>query len=154
FSPVGSAVYNNTFAADGTERFNGFVVQFDRPVNVSSFAANPSQVTIVYRDTVTPPALPGVTIPVTDYTITALDAGGAFGLLSAGPASQLATTFLISLTPGKERSGVGTYSYAIGNLTGPATINDDIKTTASPTVGNFVDQDQNAVTGQSPGGTS
>ncbi|HKI38793.1 MAG TPA: proprotein convertase P-domain-containing protein, partial [Gemmataceae bacterium] len=151
-SPVGTATYNNTFAADGTRQFNGFVIEFDRPVVVSSFT--PNQVTIVYHDTVTPAALPGVTIPTADYTVNPLDGFTPFGRLPASTDNVLATTFLVQLNTGEERSAVGTYSYAIGNLTGAPTINDGIKTVASPTVGNFMDQNQNAVTGEVPNSTS
>ena len=115
--PLHDVSYNDQYAADGTEEFNGFVVQFDRPIDVNTLT--PDQVTIVYRDTVTPTSLPGVTIPSTDYTVIPLDRGWGFGLLQpfSAAAEALATTFLIELdTP---RSGVGTYSYAIGNATGP-----------------------------------
>jgi subtilisin-like proprotein convertase family protein len=157
-SPVGGATYNNTFAADGTRQFNGFVVQFDRPVDVSTFT--PNQVTIVYRDTVTPTNLPGVVIPFTDYTVTPLDGILApFGLLPASTDGFLATTFLIKLLAGKERSGLGTYSYAIAPLlssgptvvkVGAPVIRDKIKTVANPTAGNLIDMDQGANTGLAP----
>ena len=104
--------YNDTFAADGTQQFSGFEVIFDRPVLIDTFT--PNQVTLMYHDTVTPAADPGVLIPNTDYTITGVDAGSAFGTLAADSIAtdDLATTFLIKLiTP---LSAVGTYSYAIG----------------------------------------
>ncbi len=141
--------YNDTYAADGTQEFNGFEVQFDRPVLISSFT--PSQVKIVYHDTVTAAALPGYTIPNTDYTVNAEDAGGPFGTLPQGAANLLATTFLIQLTT--PWSAVGTYSYAIGNLTGGAVINDGIKRVGSPTIGNFMDENQDAITGETPTST-
>src|SRR5207302_1333766 len=54
-----------------------------------------------------------------------------------------ARSFLITLTT--PLSGVGTYSYAIGNLaTGPA-VTDFIKTYTRTTTGNPVDQNQNAL---------
>jgi hypothetical protein len=151
-SAVGGATYNNTFAADGTRQFNGFVVTFDRPIDISTFTSD--QVTLMYRDTVTSTSAPGVTIPNTNYAIIPLNAGGPFGLLVNAVANALATTFLIKMLPGKELSGVGTYSYAIGNLTGAPKITDGFKTTLSPTVGNFMDQNQNTVTGELPGTVS
>jgi subtilisin-like proprotein convertase family protein len=144
--PVGTATYNNVFAADGTREFTGFAVEFDRPVVIGSFTTG--QVTVKYHDTTTPAALPDVNI--TGFTITPLDAGGPFGLLTNANANLLATTFLIQLvTP---RSAVGTYSYAIGNLTGGPIITDGLKTYVAPAVGipNHMDQNQNADTGEVP----
>ncbi len=148
---AGAQTYNNLLTADGTREFNGFAIQFDRPIDVSTFTTD--QVTIVYRDTVTPAALPGVTIPTSDYTIIPLDQGGPFGFIPPAAASVLASLFLIKLNGGKERSAVGTYSYAIGNLVGTAKIRDRMRTSVGG-IGNFVDQDQDAVTGETSTSTS
>jgi subtilisin-like proprotein convertase family protein len=146
--------YNDTFAPDGTQQFNGFEVIFDRPVLVSSFGFD--QVKIVYHDTVTPAALPGFTIPSTDYNVFPVDNGGPFGKLPFSSAILMATRFFIGLnTP---RSAVGTYSYAIGNITGSPTINDGIKASNTAgtmiSAGNFMDENQNTFTGETPSGTS
>jgi subtilisin-like proprotein convertase family protein len=145
-----NVAYNNTFTSDGTRQLNGFVITFDRPVLVSSFDA--TSVTLVYRDTVTSTGAPGVTISPNDYEIVALDGKSVpFGLLSTSTLGLLATNFLVKMKPGKELSGVGTYSYAIGNLVGDPKIQDGIKSTAAPDTGNFIDQNQDGVTGQTPG---
>src|SRR5207247_5408655 len=135
-----------------------------------------SDVALEYRDTVTPPSSPanfmisGAATPGA-FTITAEDLGGdlvsgwgpemPFGGTAAparDPGALLARTFLITLTT--PLSGVGTYSYAIGNVgnpignaanaTGPA-ITDFIKTWSRTTTGNPVDQNQNAVLSNPPG---
>src|SRR5206468_3282556 len=106
------AFYNDTFTSDGTREFNGFVVEFDRPVEIASFTGD--DVTVAYRDTVTTASNPPNLIVTGDaeFTITALDAGSDFCPGLQSPDSDLmATQFLVSLnTP---LSGVGTYSYAI-----------------------------------------
>jgi len=38
--PVGDAIYNNTFTSDGTRKFTAFVVQFDRPVDPTTFSGD------------------------------------------------------------------------------------------------------------------
>ncbi len=45
---TGNAVYNNTFAADGTRQFDGFVLTFDRPVDPGSLTSN--IINITYTD--------------------------------------------------------------------------------------------------------
>ena len=146
------AIYNDTFAPDGTRQFSGFEITFDRPIDITTFT--PSQVAIMYRDTVTPATLPGVVLPTSDFTVIPLDAGGPFGLLSGVDAAGLATTFLIAVTP---QSAVGTYSYAIGNQTGAPVIRDRLETATvvgtvgtTASVGNFMDENQDAVTGEVP----
>ncbi len=140
-------VYNDTFASDGTRLFSAFVVQFDRPVLPATFTGN--DVTVEYRDTTTSASLPAnLTVAgKANFTITPLDASTT----EWGPetlATAMAETFLISLvTP---LSGVGTYSYAIGNLTTGPAITDGIKTVSRPTTGNLMDQNQNRITGEAP----
>ena len=87
--------YNNTFAADGTRRFDGFVVTFDRPIDPVSFDI--TDVVLRYLNPST-----GVTTDLSSsiIAITPLDQG-AIG----------ATKFLVRVAP---QSGVGTYSYAVG----------------------------------------
>ena len=48
------------------------------------------------------------------------------------------------------QSAVGTYSYAIGNMTGSPSIADGIPSLFLPDPGNFVDQNQNTITGEQP----
>ena len=107
----GGIGHNDTFASDGTRQFTGFVVQFDRPVDPGSF--NGDDVTVEYRDTVTPPSSPA-NLTVTgaaNFTVTPLDASTAgWGPESFG--GPMATTFLVSLAV--PLSGVGTYSYSVG----------------------------------------
>jgi subtilisin-like proprotein convertase family protein len=94
---VGGQTFNNTFAADGTQQVNGFAVTFDRPVDPGTF--DPSKVTVIYRNTITPPSMPGTMVAV-----------GSVTPLNPGPFG--ATQFLVRFaTP---QSGTGTYSYSVG----------------------------------------
>src|SRR5262249_7353591 len=107
FSNLG-ATYNNTFAADGTRQFTGFVVQFDRPVDPATFTGD--DVTVQYRDTVTPLSAPAnlILTGAANFTVTPLDINTSWG--PGLPGGTMARTFLVSLvTP---LSAVGTYSYA------------------------------------------
>src|SRR5205807_2539365 len=100
---VDGFTFNNQTTADGRPLVNGFTVTFDRPVDPTSFT--PTDVTVFYRDTVTPASQPGTVVNVS--SVTPLDLG-AFGPSKA----QLATTFFVAFqTP---QSGVGTYSYSVG----------------------------------------
>jgi subtilisin-like proprotein convertase family protein len=110
--PNGVLTYNNTFASDGTRQLDGFVVQFDRPVDISTFTAN--QVTVQYQD---PNTGAVSTIPLDlIQPIEALDAGGEFGFgfgpRGVGTDGTLASEFKINFKNAQSR--VGTYSYAIG----------------------------------------
>lgn len=88
---------NDTFASDGTRQLNGFLVTFDRPVDVNTF--DMTDVTVRYRSPNTPGSAPGTVIPVQSVT-------------PIGNTTQFAATqFLVTLTP---QSAVGTYSYSIG----------------------------------------
>ena len=69
--------YNNTFASDGTRQLTGFVVQFDRPVDVSSFTT--SDVTVEYQNPNT-----GVISFITPSGILPLDENTGFGPEDAG----------------------------------------------------------------------
>ncbi len=133
--------YNHTFAADGTRRFSGFEITFDRPIDVSTF--NPSDVEIHYHHPNLPAGIANdVVISSADYTITPLDTAATFGLISpVRNAGRLASRFLVMLIAGKERSQVGTYSFAVR-----PDIRDRIRTTAAGNAGNFVDQDQDGIT--------
>jgi subtilisin-like proprotein convertase family protein len=124
--------FNNTFApegsptaAGGTQQVNGFVVTFDRPVDVSTLT--PAEVTVLYRDTKTqanntPPFFGGQVVDPTTYKITPLDGYVTrYGPAKVGglttdpvtglPVPVLATEFLVTFAP---QNGTGTYSYAIG----------------------------------------
>jgi subtilisin-like proprotein convertase family protein len=87
--------FNDQFAPDGTPLVDGFLVTFDRPVDVTTFDI--SDVTIRYRSPSTPASAPGTLINAT--SVTPLD-----GALAA-------TQFLVRFNP---QSAVGTYSYTIG----------------------------------------
>lgn len=71
-STTGGAFYNNTFAADGRRQLDGFVVQFDRPIDPTTF--NPSDITVIYRSPTTSPASPGTDISNQITAIVPLDA--------------------------------------------------------------------------------
>ena len=104
---VDGLTFNNTFtASDHTQQVNGFTVTFDRPVNISSFTA--TDVTVIYRNTMTPLSSPGTTITLDPTNpIQALD--------SAFDGSEATTFFIKFATP---QSAVGTYSYSVGpNIT-------------------------------------
>ena len=109
YTPV---TYNGSFAANGTRQLDSFVVQFDRPVLVSSFT--PNEVTLLYRAPNSPLSVPGVNIPIA--SVVPLDspatAAQGFGPRQVGAGGQMATIFRVVLqTP---QSAVGTYSYSIG----------------------------------------
>jgi len=57
-----TVTYNNNFASDGSRELDGFVVTFDRPVDVNSFTA--TQVKVQYRSPTTPASQPGTAIAV------------------------------------------------------------------------------------------
>ncbi len=67
----GNAVYNNTFAPDGTRQLTGFVLTFDRPVDPGTFG--PNLVNITYRDPTTPAGSPGTDISNQITGVTPLD---------------------------------------------------------------------------------
>jgi subtilisin-like proprotein convertase family protein/sugar lactone lactonase YvrE len=112
--------FNNTYAVDGTPQVNGFIVTFDRPVDVSTFT--PSEVQVAYRDTATPAGIPPTLLPAT--SVIPLDGYTTrFGPALVGgldPNNKdpngnllpyLATRFLVNFGPS---AGVGTYSYSVG----------------------------------------
>jgi subtilisin-like proprotein convertase family protein len=119
-------LYNNTFAPDGTQQVNGFVVTFDRPVDPTTFGTG--QVQVFYRDTNTPAGNPPTPVPVTEvipldgYT-TRYGPAQVGGIDTKSPTildpntgtpfdvPLLATQFLVTFQP---RSGTGTYSYSVG----------------------------------------
>jgi subtilisin-like proprotein convertase family protein len=120
--------FNDTFApetsptaAGGTPQVNGFVVTFDRPVDVSTFT--PAEVTVLYRDTKTlanntPPFFGGQVVDPTSYQITPLDGYKTrYGPAQVGGIDPLtglpilSTEFLVTFAP---QSGTGTYSYTVG----------------------------------------
>lgn len=107
----GTFFYNNTLATDGTRRLDGFVVQFDRPVNVSTFSA--ADVVVKYQN---PNTGAFTDIPLAALNaITPLDMPTSsfddFGPRGVG-IGTLATTFYVRFaTP---QTNLGAYSYAIG----------------------------------------
>jgi subtilisin-like proprotein convertase family protein len=109
---TGVVSYNNTFAADGTRQLDGFLVQFDRPIDIATFTA--SDVVVQHKDAVTG-AVTFVPLHAA-LGITPLDtpqnASSGFGPNRIG-IGTMATQFLIRLaTP---QSKPGTYSYSIGD---------------------------------------
>lgn len=116
---AGSGVkYNFQFdggaGGDGRRIFDGFVIEFDRPVDPTTFTA--SDIEIRYHSPFDPnPNGPGTQVPLDPAfvnPIQALNLGGSapFGAFGA-------TRFLIHVKP---QTATGTYSYTIGpRLTGP-----------------------------------
>jgi subtilisin-like proprotein convertase family protein len=144
--------YNSTFAPDGVQQLDGFLVTFDRPIDVSSFT--PSDVTIVFHDpntavVNTPPYFGGSAIPATQ--VQAVNGFTTrFGVALVGgidPTTKLpylATTFLVSFAPQRK---VGTYSYSVG-----PDIFDKIRiqTATVSAGGTAMDQNSNALTDEPP----
>jgi subtilisin-like proprotein convertase family protein len=127
---VDGVTFNNTTAGDGTPRLDGFVVQFDEPVAISSFTT--SQVQAYYHSPTTPSGNPGTALAI--GTIQPLD--------PSGPLNLEATTFLVHYA--QPQSATGTYTYAIG-----PDITDMHRTPTSN--GNAMDQNGNAIPGEDPG---
>jgi subtilisin-like proprotein convertase family protein len=116
---VDGVTYNNTFDPNtGTRQLTGFVVTFDRPVDVSTFTT--AQVQAFFHDTTTPAG--GGNVPMNVLSVTALDATTKFGPNQVGGLDHfgnptLATQFLVKLidpATGLAPSRVGTYSYSVG----------------------------------------
>jgi subtilisin-like proprotein convertase family protein len=125
--------FNNTYAtengsgtvAGGTQQVNGFVVTFDRPVDVGT--VTPDEVSVLFRDTATqanstPPNFGGQFVDPTTYQITPLDGyttrygpakiGGLITDLITGLLRPiLATEFLVTFAA---QAATGTYSYSVG----------------------------------------
>src|SRR5262249_48325816 len=118
--------WNNTFTADGTRQLDGFLVQFDRPIDPNTFT--PADVRVIFRDPNTPAGSPGT--PVTVTSVTPLDDGTLFGPTKVGDKADdpsvrvLATAFLVRFAA---QAGAGTYSYTVG-----PDITDRIRTTTGP----------------------
>jgi subtilisin-like proprotein convertase family protein len=120
FSGFGSgATYNTTFDQDGTRRLDGFVIQFDRPIDRSTFTTG--DITAQYQNPNTGDITPLALNPV----IQCLDSTsyGPAGI-SLGNSSAMGMTFFVRFaTP---QTAVGTYSYAVGS-----DISDRIRTVAT-----------------------
>ncbi len=172
--------YNATYAADGTQMVDGFVITFDRPIadgrldpNRNSHGAptlTPADITVIFHDTVTPQSQLGTVIPVLSVTplldldptspLWSLAAPLAFtpAQLQAARASMLlaeqefgANKFLVRIQP---QARVGTYSYVVGPNPGNGNPgpNDMVRSPlGDPTVlGNLMDQNANGVAGEFP----
>jgi subtilisin-like proprotein convertase family protein len=97
--------FNNLRASDGTLMLNGFVVTFDRNIDISTFTN--SQVAIFYRTPTTPANQAGTPIQV----------GQIIPLQSTAPSlmpQQGFGTNRFLVTFGTAQSAVGTYSYSVG----------------------------------------
>jgi subtilisin-like proprotein convertase family protein len=118
--------FNNTYAPEtandaGTQQVDGFVVTFDRPVDVSTFTTN--EVTVLYRDTQTQanntaPYYGATPVDPTSYKVTPLDGyvtrygpAAVGGINPATGLPFLSTLFLVTFAP---QDGTGTYSYSVG----------------------------------------
>jgi subtilisin-like proprotein convertase family protein len=127
---------NNTEAPDGTPIFDGFFITFDRPIDRRTFTT--AQVQVRYRTPDMSPSNPGNLVNVT--SVTALNPVAPSGFAGQNWA---ATTFVVRVTP---TSGVGTYSYAIGN-----NIKDLMGVPVGGVRGQVMDQNANARSGDNPG---
>ena len=95
--------YNATFGPDGRRQFDGFVVEFDRPVDPATFDVD--DISIKFRSPTDDPVTGGTDIFATEIiqldTIEESVSGRTIG----------SKRFLVKLPP---QSEVGTYSYVIG----------------------------------------
>src|SRR5207245_1706739 len=91
--------YNNTFDANHVRQLDGFVVSFDRPVDIRTFT--PANVTVFYRDPNASGFDAGQPILVTQV----------IPIIAAGQdPNRGATDFLVRLPP---QNRTGTYSYVV-----------------------------------------
>jgi subtilisin-like proprotein convertase family protein len=102
------AIYNNTFAPDGTRQIDGFKVVFDRPIDVTSFTA--ADIEVRYRAPNTPLTVPGTLIPVA--WVRPVQVAPNDPLRVANQTVTVATTFFVKFATPQSR--VGTYSYTVG----------------------------------------
>ncbi len=135
--------YNNTRAvgvpgvADGTALVNGFVVQFDRPIDPGSLSA--ANISVTYRSVTTSGFAAGVNVPIASGP-------GAIIPLLEGNTAQGPTRFLIFFATPQGKTG--TYSYEVG-----PSITDRIRSvTSTGTIvsGNQMDQNSDGTTGEDP----
>jgi hypothetical protein len=132
--------YNSGTAAGGTQVPNGFVVTFDRPVDINSFTTG--LVHVVYRSPETAangnaPYFGGTLLDPSQYRITPLKDGigpryGPDGVGVFNGTDFLDTRFLVTVALADSGGNpiadpVGTYSYAVGDFSGTGTIHDDIR---------------------------
>jgi hypothetical protein len=168
----GNAIhYDNTFYADGTRQATGFVINFDRPIDPSTFTT--ANVTVVYRDPFTAANLPGQVLkvlavtPVVDNNNATLlynpNTNAPFTSLQAQQQWLGASRFLVTFQPPAAGTtyGVGTYSYSISPFPPPpnpitppnlaAGIRDRLRDPrANGTLGTFDDQNANAIPEEDP----
>ena len=123
--------FNNLFDATGAPIADGFVVEFDRPIDANSF--DKSDVKISYRNVATSGFAAGVDVP----PLSVLP-------LLEGNTPQGPTKFLVRFTPS---SATGTYSYSVGPF-----VTDRIRSVVGTTViaGNAMDQNANGSAGEDP----
>lgn len=100
---TGTAItFNGQETSDGTPIVEGFVITFDRAVDIATFGSG--DITVTYRDGLTAGSSPGIPVPIISNPIPLAD--------GVTPASVNGTTkFLVRFAP---QSFVGTYSYAVG----------------------------------------
>jgi subtilisin-like proprotein convertase family protein len=129
--------FNNQRTADGVLELNGFVVTFDRNIDVQSFTAG--DVSVFFRSPTTPGGQPGSPVLV----------GSIIPLISSAPSivsqqGQGTNRFLVLLQ--NAQSATGTYSYSVGpnitDLVRTANANGTLKSS-----GNMMDQNANGVPG-------
>jgi subtilisin-like proprotein convertase family protein len=105
---VDGVTFNAQFGGDGAPRVEGFMVQFDRPIDARSFGTD--DVTVYFRRPTDPAGALGELMAV--QSVTPLDPSGP----NVGGRQIKATRFLVRLddTNPARLSRVGTYSYAVG----------------------------------------
>ena len=105
---IGSRTINGSFAADGTQQADGFVVTFDRPIDPATVTA--ADVTVRYLPTAGGTATAIPVVEVLPIPTAAFDPSFPDAAYNATNRSGY-TKFLVRFAP---QAGVGTYSYAIG----------------------------------------
>jgi subtilisin-like proprotein convertase family protein len=99
---------NNRTNTNGVPIADGFVVEFDRPVDPASFGVD--DVRVFFRNPNTPGTAPGTAVQV--LSVTAIDgANGNDPAVTAFERQFGATKFLVRFV---DSSSVGTYSYTVG----------------------------------------
>jgi subtilisin-like proprotein convertase family protein len=102
--------FNNQFTSDGIQIPNGFVVEFDRPIDSSTFTLD--QATVIFRNTTTPANMPGVSLNI--LSVTDLNPPDAGLFIQPGRDTRFLVRFDASNALLVGGTYTGTYSYTVG----------------------------------------
>jgi subtilisin-like proprotein convertase family protein len=106
--------FNNQFTSDGIQIPTGFVVEFDRPIDPSTFTLD--QATVIFRNTTTPANMPGVLLNI--LSVTDLNPPDAGLFIQPGRDTRFLVRFDASNALLLGDTFTGTYSYTVGpNIT-------------------------------------